>query len=209
VNKNCIGGGIPSGAGIITTPANAYYVRFTITDDKIAGFALNYPSTDTSYHAYNGNTTIFTFGTSIYQGSIDWLKGVVLGLWTIKKLSDYSWELISSGESPYFRTTVPDYKYRSSNLNVLAEIYQQATVGATGSDEGFNIISINQLRIRDLRYNDANAFVNGVGNVQLAYELATPIEIPLGGVNLLTQQGVNNIYCDTGNTTLEYIKAGR
>jgi hypothetical protein len=32
---------------------------------------------------------------------------------------------------------------------------------------------------------------------------------PLGGVNILTQEGQNNIFCDCGNTTLEYLKAGR
>jgi hypothetical protein len=32
---------------------------------------------------------------------------------------------------------------------------------------------------------------------------------PLGGVNILTQESVNNIFADCGNTTLEYLKAGR
>lgn len=54
---------------------------------------------------------------------------------------------------------------------------------------------------------------NGSLNVltgELTNNDTTPPEvINLGGIKLLTQEGVNNIFADCGDTTLEYLKAGR
>ena len=67
-------------------------------------------------------------------------------------------------------------------------------------------MTTNGLIIRETdRYTSVQDFFNAVGAFEFSYPLATPIEIPLGGVNLLTQQGVNNIYADCGDTTVEYI----
>ena len=100
-----------------------------------------------------GNTYTFSFGQSIYHGSIDWLRGVVVGTWGY--IASYNGETIS-GEWLCDRA-----------------VYDAGTTPPTGS--------------------------------QVAYELATPIEIPLGGINLLTQKGQNNIFADCGDTTVEYI----
>jgi hypothetical protein len=70
--------------GIKTIPNNCYYIRFfvasaygtTYNDD----ISVNYPSTDTSYHAYNGDTYTINFvdGSSpltVYKGEFDVLSG--------------------------------------------------------------------------------------------------------------------------------------
>ena len=125
----------------------------------VAFFKALYPN---NYYPYNAGTkqlvgdtlATFTFGQSIYQGSIDWKSGGVVGTWGY--IASYNGETIS-GEWLCDRA-----------------VYDAGATPPTGS--------------------------------QVAYELATPIEIPLGGINLLTQQGVNNIFCDTGDTTLEWLK---
>ena len=42
----------------------------------------------------------------------------------------------------------------------------------------------------------------------IVYELATPIEIQLQPCPIDTLEGVNNIWADTGDTTLSYITIG-
>ena len=59
INKTFISGAWQISASI-TMPSNAYYIRFS-TGDVYGGtynndISINYPSTDTSYHAYNGTT---------------------------------------------------------------------------------------------------------------------------------------------------------
>jgi hypothetical protein len=141
----------------ITSPDNACYLDISFTDygtEYNNDCSVNYPSTDTEHHAYNGNTYTFTFGQDIYQGYIDWKRGVVTAKWGY--IASYNGETLT-GE--WLCNKAP---------------YEVGTTPPTGS--------------------------------QVAYELATPIEIPLGGINLLTQEGQNNIFCNTGDTTVEYIK---
>ena len=157
-----------------TAGSNKFYLRDTSYNDPIAfktamsGVYLIYelatPSTPTitpeqfatlcQAFGITGNTYTFTFGQSIYQGSIDWKRGVAVGTWGY--IASYNGETLT-GE--WLCNKAP---------------YEVGTTPPTGS--------------------------------QVAYELATPIEIPLGGINLLTQEGQNNIFCDTGDTTLEWLK---
>ena len=65
-----------------TTPANCYYVRFSPDTsygvDYGNNISLNYPSTDTDYHAYLGKDTYSISFTSITDGAeIDLLTGLI------------------------------------------------------------------------------------------------------------------------------------
>ena len=122
---------------------------------SVRNFCIGFSSqNDGEFEPYNGNTYTFTFGQDIYQGYIDWKRGVVVGTWGY--IASYNGETLT-GE--WLCDKAP---------------YEAGTTPPTGS--------------------------------QVAYELATPIEIPLGGIQLLTQQGVNNIFCNTGNTEVKRLK---
>lgn len=210
-DKNCIGGGIPSGAGIITTPANAYYIRFTITDEKLSGFGLNYPSTDTSYHAYTGNIYTFTFGQSIYQGSIDWLRGVVVGTHAKKVITDITnWEWFGGYKQAYDVNFMVDYPAGSSDVSRLKAENLKPVQPAERIDNINNFIMLvnngRGIAISVPNGEDIASTAAWIAEhpVTFVYELATPIEIPLGGINLLTQERQNNIFCDTGDIDLTY-----
>ena len=45
-------------------------------------------------------------------------------------------------------------------------------------------------------------------NLQLWYPLATPEVINLGGMDISTLNGQNNLFASTGDTTAQYIKIG-
>lgn len=59
--------------------------------------------------------------------------------------------------------------------------------------------------VKDLAYTDATAFTTAVTGQKLLYPLATPIIIPLTStVKVKTISGLNNIYSNTGDVSLEY-----
>lgn len=55
---------------------------------------------------------------------------------------------------------------------------------------------------------DAPTFKSAVSGVQLVYELATPIIIPLTATEISSLQGQNNVWADTGDVTIEYLASG-
>lgn len=154
-NKNFIRYLYKSNGTTVTTTSNTRFIRFSTVDYGTTynnDISINYPATDTSYHAFSG--AVFTFGQSIYQGSIDWKRGVIVATWGY--IASYNGETLT-GE--WLCNKAP---------------YEAGTTPPTGS--------------------------------QVAYELATPIEIPLGGINLLTQEGQNNIFADCGDTEVKRLK---
>jgi hypothetical protein len=195
--------------GVFTTPANCHFMKFRSYSDCSSygnDISINYPATDTSYHAFNG--AVFTFGQSIYQGSIDWLKGVVVGLWSGKvDMGLLNWGYNSSFQAFYI--SLPNMYIPTTGQERLQgianEVYPISTVDAISLMNDKSCLRYNgYLWIKDSDYTDRDDFKNSLIGKYAAYELATPIEIPLGGVNLLTQQGQNNIYCDTGDTSLVF-----
>ena len=163
----------------------------------------------------NGNTHTFTFGQSIYQGSIDWKRGVVVGTHLLKDMGSLSWSINATF------TTLCDF--RSSSLqgiikngtdsvasDINTEIFETVSRNKQIADDVIDSIAVSNtgrlIVYGDINtYPDITTFRSAMNGIYVAYELETPIEIPLGGINLLTQQGVNNIFCDTGDTTIEYI----
>ena len=162
----------------------------------------------------NGNTHTFTFGQSIYIGYIDWERGVVVGYKTLKTLNG-SEDWYTSGSAAYLNNT--DAKITNNYGDVIANSYSEIKnwTDVTSPTQSNYVCCIFEYST----WNNARFAFSLVGrtkaefisdlqsnNIVLAYELAEPIEIPLGGINLLTQEGQNNIFCNIGDTTLEWLK---
>ena len=66
---------------ILTVPSNACYFKIRTTNSYGATYnhdiSLNYPSTDKSYHAYDGATYTADFGRTIYGGNYDFVSGIL------------------------------------------------------------------------------------------------------------------------------------
>lgn len=79
-NQDYINGNVVVTNNTITTPTNCNYVKFrtynygaTYNND----ISINYPSTDTDYHAYNGNTYTIDLDGTRYGGEVDVVNGIV------------------------------------------------------------------------------------------------------------------------------------
>ena len=63
--------------------------------------------------------------------------------------------------------------------------------------------------IRDDNYTDKDTFKTANANTVLLYELAEPFTVPLpDGQPIKSFAGINNIYADTGDTSLQFRKIG-
>lgn len=62
-------------AGAFTTPADCYFMTFEMTNGYGTTYnndiSINYPSTDTAYHAYHGHTTTVTLPHTVYGADVD------------------------------------------------------------------------------------------------------------------------------------------
>ena len=181
----------------------------------VAFFKSLYPD---DYYAYNTGTkqlvgdtlATFNFGQDIYSGYIDWKRGVVVATHKTVDLGSLTYSY-SSAYLYFYTTSISDRKYGNTIL-CLADIYEDLgdkSASAMADIPDYKMASNNnsvQIKFKNTNYTTPNDFKTAMSGKYLAYELATPIEIPLGGVNLLTQEGQNNIFVDCGNSTVEWLK---
>ena len=198
-------------------PSTTAYIRASVPKANIDIFQIEYGDIATSYQEY-GNTYTFTFGQSIYKGSIDWKRGVVTGTHLLFIVDDTnSWEEVSSGK--YMTSNVfPTYVLKINPVGVnISNLYIFLGSGTTNSasmdtDHRFYLrTQQGRILIYDSDYPTLNDFKTMLSNTPLtvAYELATPIEIQLSGIQIENILGNNNIFADCGSTALEAIKIGR
>ena len=67
---------------IVLSPANAYYVRFFPNTSSYGttyknDISINYPSTDTSYHAFEGQSFNISIGQTVNEGEYDARTGIL------------------------------------------------------------------------------------------------------------------------------------
>lgn len=216
VNKNFISA-IPSNDTnknkVHTAPNNAHYLRVSVRVSDST--SVNYPSTDTTYHAYNGTTHTITLPETIYGGTAELVGGNGIKTWDyVADLSSLSWSYSSTYQ--LFLATISDIPVPASangvNYDVVCSAYMTDTgkkyndrtdKSITGPDKNFS--SSHFLIIKDTNYTDATAFKNSLSGIQLIYKMETPTAFTFTGANIPTLSGVNNVYADSGDVNeLEY-----
>ena len=95
-----------------TTPANCKYILFSPNvqygTTYLNNISISYPSTDTTYHPYNGQTYTIAFGQMVYGGVLDVTRGK---LKPCIEYPSYNGETLSgrwlSSEATYVEGTTP------------------------------------------------------------------------------------------------------
>ena len=216
---------ISSAVKTFTTTADTHYLMFQIHPDYGTTYnnnvSINYPSTETGYHAYEGEIYPITFPSSagtVYGGTLTVNKDGTGTLVVDKKqtlIKNETWTANPEYERLY--ATINDinvYPFTRQNP-LICSAYQtiadrrgiqqvpNMSIYAAGED---NPGVEKRIYIKDIdKCSDATTFVTAMGNEQIVYELATPITYDLTPVEVTTLLGVNNIWADTGDTALTYI----
>lgn len=215
-----------------TTPDNACYMRFYVIEasDYTNKISINYPATDTAYHAYEGNQISVTFPSSartVYGGTLTInpdrtgelvvdRAGIDMGTlsWTKRPTEDASAMVYRTQldnrkfgtDSEKIRGQCSQYSFwRNASINPLTNTMPNGYFGFQATNGG--------ILVRDDRYSTTEDFIEAMSGVMLVYPLAEPITYPLTASEidgiLTTLYGTNNIWADCGNINIKIAEKGK
>ena len=197
-NKTCV------------APNNAVYMMFQLDDTYGTVYnhdvSLNYPATDTEYHAFNG--AYIPFGQTVANGVLDIGSGKLRVTHELGDLGSVIW-------SPDPNRTGRFYGGLSgrkpASWLLLCDSLQVNNVGTNSlqdnqisgrSDYGSTAIFA---RIDSQDGKTGAEFKTYVTGMKVLFELNTPIEIQLDSTQITALLNENNIWCDTGDTEVKFI----
>lgn len=182
------------------TPEGCSYIRIAM---KSSFSNLNI------YVEYNMRTVYFQADTGAITGCIlDFVNGKLLKTTNKVLLSDYAWEYVSADQ--VFRAPrIPGAQKLASgqSADALCTIYPVVSSSdVTQPDYGFafGVGTSAYMYIRDVRFTDPLDLQAALADVELAYTLNNPEEYVLPFLPLKVTDGSNKLWCDYGNTLIEY-----
>ena len=204
---------------VITVPADYNYIVITLYaydsavdtfETVVNAFAVNYPSTDTSYHAYNGTTYNIDLDGTRYGGTLDVTSGVLTVNKVMVDLGTLTW---GKYQDDKFYATISNLKIpittTDRNKGMICSQYKPSETLTVSEIQDQSFLKFNRSEnfwIRDSNYNDATAFGTAMSGVLLVYELATPFTIQLTPAQITTLYGNNVIWADSGNMAITYVR---
>ena len=198
----------------IITPSNGYILNFMqadLGDTYNNDISINYPATDTSYHASNKTTDISeSLGQTIYKGSLDLRTGKFTVTHKGINLGDLTYTYNGGGLGE-FSASLSDSKAASTvcNPNAYCSVYEVTKYGYRDNNRGNYSIGVCDrsygngiITILDNRYTSASDLKTALSGQILVYELATPFTIQLTPheISLLSQYA----YVSTNGTSMSF-----
>lgn len=205
-NKNFVSGVTNYANSVITAPSNASYVRLTIASSAVGNvntFAVNYPSTDTEYHAYNGHTYTTDLGRTVYGGTLDVVSGELMVDRAMVDLGNVAWNYNSTYSCWVTSAIANDVKKYPTQAEMITAIAEKYVVDPVGILNGANFTAG-----KFILGTSGNLFVKTGSNSEtptgaFVYELATPQTYTLTAQEVQLLLGTNNVWSD-GKVTLTY-----
>ena len=168
---------------------------------------------DNSYVPHEGTTTTIQIGSTVYGGEYDARTGVLTVTHEIVDLDTLSYSSFDSSGGVYrYYARLTGLKYAlTRTIRFICSCFKDILPSDSGYTDNsiYNYNNDNRIIIATSEATDTTELQALIQDQKLVYELATPTTIQLPPCLIDTLEGVNNIFCDTGNTTLEYLKAGR
>ena len=193
-------------------PANAVYLRFVniTTNTYNNNISINYPATDTDYHAYDGATATAEFPETIYGATGDAAGGDWGKTFPKIDLGTLTWTY-NSMYSIFTAYVNPPAKQNASCMCDRYE-YSSLSVGATRPDRTINVglqyfsSSFNVVSVKDTSYTSAADFKAAMSGVEFSYELAAPVPFQTAPAPLTLRKGDNTITTDGDSVKVKYNK---
>lgn len=212
----------PSAYGLLTIPSDAHYIRFYCVASYGTTYnhdiSINYPSTDTEYHPYHGNTYTTDLGQTVYGGTLDVVSGVLTVDRGMVDLGTLNWAVTKrddTGVYGYFMSasSLVGAKHNASNAadytyGICSAYQTGVSPSAIYYGTATNHVAIDaNARVRASRIDDstdASAFKTAMSGVQLCYQLATPQTYQLTPTQVDLLLGQNNVWSDAGEVVVVY-----
>lgn len=212
-----------------TTPENAYFINFAVGNSSTPvttnnqNLSLNYPSTDTEYHAYTGGTTaLINLGGTYYGGEVDAVTGKItlthgIGQITSVQNINGTWDS-QAGKGAFWYATSSQCSWLSnwdnSSVNngakcdkfvLYSNISNNTTVnGLCLTTAG--IIRWVDLDRMSLSLSDYNTYLAN-NPITVIYKLKTPVVVYASNTaEIPTIVGDNQVYADTGDVAVKFFE---
>lgn len=193
---------------VVQMTSETFYITFSTYQEYGTTYnndiSINYPSTDTDYHAYNGTTVTISLGQTVYGGSLDVTSGVLTvthGIITFDGSGDEIW---NDGTNRY-SIEIADCERTAGRSEVLCN---RGVYASSGDSEGTVFVTntyfyyYQPTSITSLA--DFKTWL-GSNNLVAVYPLATPVTYQLTPTQISAIVGTNNVFTDTnGNTSVVY-----
>lgn len=182
----------------VTAPNTARFCKITAnTATYNNDISINYPSSDTDYHAYNGNTYTINLGGTYYGCVLDVARGVLSVTWARSKIKYIN--LNYSSSNSYFYAVISDKAYGIANVlsDVLANTTESTATMPNYSIKGGN--NNRYIYIKATDYTDVTSLKNAIGENEIIYALDEPFTIQLTPTEIDALVGNNTIFADTGD----------
>lgn len=156
----------------------------------------------------NGTVKTFTFGQTVYAGTLDVLTGKLSITHTHQTYNgSENWIISSTGNNYFLEIGISAMIENTIIANEFESIHRSPNVNYIGIHNTSRFI---QLRpsAAELDLQAWKTWLNS-NNLEVVYELATPITILLGGMEINTILGLNSLSSSVGSISAEYLKAGR
>ena len=214
-----ISGDIGSGSTFTITKSLTAYVNIRIAGGytiptggiKLSPMVRLASDQDATYEPYQGTSVTIDLDGTRYGGVLDVLTGTMTVDRAIVDLGTLTWTLSGVRFYTYYTNGDIGEPYAEGGVNYLADaICSQYKVEKRSAIENTDYaFSIHQsgtrkyITVVDSRYTD-DTFTSAMNGVKLVYELATPLTVQLTPSQMQTLLGTNNIWADTGDTSVEY-----
>ena len=216
LSKELIGSEINKPANyVFTTPENCYFIKMNLGSNYGSTYnhdlGINYPATDTAYHAYTGTTIPISWQSSagtVYGGTLDVTSGV-LTVDRAKAVVDGN-NITADGVYPNdqgFYTSVISGIYDNTGAGYGDTVRVQCNILKSVPTNSVFITPYSAAQNGNTRFiinipgissiSAANAWLSE-NKPEIIYYLATPLTYQLDPVTLSTLYGENNIFADCG-----------
>lgn len=200
-----------TGGYLFITAKNCHFIKFDVGSPYGSTYnndiSVNYPSTDHNYHAYSGIPTA-------YKAQLIFLDGT----WELRLLSkkinmgSLSWEKFDVAQGSLFRSNEIDVKKIQSSTeipNVLCGLYPTVANAERVNHSLSMVNNTAKIDVIDDGFDDVASFKTAMKNIDLEYEMQSPVSISLSADELTSLLGINNIWHDAnGETQIRYTKDG-
>lgn len=155
----------------------------------------------------DATTHTTSLGRTVYGGTVDVVSGVLTVTHAIVDLGTLNWNYQSAQTRFYtgeLQELIKPPETTSEKPNYWCSSYKITTISdfANSGDCAFG--TTGNAFIMDSRFTDATAFKTAVSGQMLCYELATPTTYTLTPQTINTLIGVNNVWADSGDCSIEY-----
>jgi hypothetical protein len=165
-------------------------------------FQIEVGSTATDYEPYiEPEIKTVDLGEDVYGGSYNSDTGDKRKTWNKKTVGELSFTAQSGNR---FTAPISDCVNTPNFTGFLCSTYKPILVNENNN----TWLSNRVITIVDNRFSTATEFKEAMGDTQIVYPIAEPIESNIGATEIKTFDGVNNIFCDTGDSSVTYLYKG-